>query len=197
MQGLPQRKRKHENSVWGFNSGISFVYKIKPRIEVETGIQYSQQINQLKDVPFVKYDDIIIMNPMGNDMGICDINYLYSYLEIPIKMNYRILNKNLRIYGTGGVSINIFLNERIRSNLKYYDGLEEENFTKGNSDNRNNRNNTIIALILGIGFDYDISECCNLRFEPLFRRSLQPIFNTTLKQFNYSIGGQLGFLIKI
>jgi hypothetical protein len=88
----------------------------------------------------------------------------------------------------------MFLDNRVKNNLTYNDGRKEKVVNKSHIDNINN---VIIGLIIGLGFDYDLSKKFNLRFEPLFRYSLRPVAEGPVEQFNYSIGGQFGFLMKL
>jgi hypothetical protein len=178
--------KKDEKPGFGFNTGISLVYYLTKHIEIESGLQYSQQTYQLKN--------ITIENLEGDSLGKATGKFHYNYFEIPLKINYHIRIQNPDIYATGGLSLNFFHDYWIKSNLKYNDGHEEKRVTEGQTGNINY---AIIAIIAGVGIDYDLGQKFNIRFEPLFRYSFQPVYDTPLKLFNYSIGGQFGFLIKL
>jgi nitrogen regulatory protein PII len=186
VQFIVEEVKEHKKPGFDFNTGISFVYVVYKRIEFETGVQFSRQSLWLKNVIIVDND----LDSLGKSNGA-----LHHYcLGMPLKINYHILDRKLSIYGTGGISLNLYLDSRTVMHLEYNDGRHEKQVSQEQIDQVNH---ITIALIAGLGFDYDLGNRFTLRFEPLFRYSLQPLADAPIKWFNYSIGGQFGVLMKL
>lgn len=187
LQNFVDAREKLEHPSFGFNTGIAVQYLLMKKIEVELGIQFSRQTHMFKEVP--------ISDPMGNpSLGLADNQLRYHYLEIPLRVNYRIVNQKFFGYISAGVSINKFLNDKSKSWLTYNNGDTE--VVKSESGILD-FNKTVIGLVGGVGLGYHVSEKLNLRLEPLFRYSLTPLAEAPIDQYNYSIGCQIGMNMKL
>ncbi|MCF8372654.1 MAG: porin family protein [Bacteroidales bacterium] len=178
--------RKVEKPAYGFNSGISIGYDLLDHLSISTGIQYSQQTFQFKNIN--------AENIQGEKLGKADGKYFFDYIEIPVNANYTFSQKRLSYYMIGGLSINLFLSDKFKSKIEFSDGHTEEHTgeTKWGDFNR-----PIYATVLGFGCKYNINQKFNVRFEPIFRYSLQPILDAKIEQHQYSIGGQFGIYMNI
>jgi len=181
-----QAREKGEAPSLGFNTGVSVYYLIMENIELEGGAQFSRQTHQFKDITIAGVNN----EPIGHT----DLENQYSYLEIPVRANYRILNRKLFVHITCGISANIFIDSRSINHLVYNDGTTEKVIGE---DVLGDYNKLIFAIIAGLGVGYKLTDEFELRFEPLFRYSLQPIMDTQINQYNYSFGGQLGLSMKL
>ena len=176
-----------EQAKFGFTTGLSFRFELSKKINIESGLKFSDKGEQMKDI------ELIFLEPEPNDPVKSTLIYHYQYLDIPIKVNYFIFNKKPKIFISAGVSTNIFLNNRITSILEYADGSTERN----NSANISQLDKVNIAGLCGLGIDFDISRKFNIRYEQIFRHSLTPIINVPLKQYSYSIGANIGLFYKL
>jgi hypothetical protein len=182
LQNLVKSREELEHPSFGFNTGVSVQYLLLKKIEIELGIQFSRQTHMFKEVPII------------DEMGFADNQLRYHYIEIPLRVNYRIVNKKFFYYISAGVSINKFLNDKSKIWLTYSNGdtevLNSESGFLG-------FNKTVIGLVGSVGLGYHISEKLNLRLEPLFRYSLTPLTDAPIDQYNYSIGCQIGMNMKL
>lgn len=187
LQNFVDAREELEHPSFGFNTGIDAQFLIMKNLEVELAIQFSRQTHMFKEVP--------IIDPISSvSMGFFDIQLRYHYLEIPLRVNYRIINQKFFGYISAGVSINQFLNDKSKSWLTYSNGdTKVVNSESGILD----FNKTVIGLVGGIGLGYHISEKLNLRLEPICRYSLTPLAEGPIDQYNYSIGCQVGINMKL
>lgn len=187
LQYFVDTREESEHASFGFNTGLTAQYNMGALLELELGLQYSRQTNIFKNVP--AYDDLSFTS-----VGLVDYQCRYYYLEIPVRLNYRVLNKKVFWYVTGGVSLNIFLKDKTKYWLTYNGGLKEVNTVENATVDPNS---LVYAVIGGVGAGYNITEKFNLRLEPLFRYSLTPLEEAPIDQHNYSVGTQLSLNIKL
>ena len=186
-QTFVDTREELEHPSFGFNAGISARYIFITNLEVELGVQFSRQTHMFKNIP--------ISDGMGNtSLGLADNQLRYHYLELPLRVNYRFLNRKVFCYVTAGVSMNLFLNDKSKIWLTYNTG-ETDVVTSESSIYDFNK--TALAVLGGLGIGYHISEKLNVRLEPLFRYSLTPLAEAPINQYNYSIGCQIGMNIKL
>ena len=187
LQSFVDDRERSEHPSFGFNTGIAVQYLLMKKFEVELCIQFSRQTHMLKEVT--------VVGTMGNvSMGLADVQLRYHYIEIPILVNYRIVNQKFFGYISAGVSINQFLNDESKAWLTYSNG---DNEVVHSESGILDFNKTVVGLVGGVGLGYHISEKLNLRVEPLFRYSLAPLAEAPIDQYNYSIGCQIGMNVKL
>lgn len=186
-QWIVDLREKTEQAAFGFNTGLSIQYLLTKRLEIELGIQFSQQTHAFKDI------EIFDING-GPSLGTADNRYIYQYLEIPLRVNYRIVNKKFFSYITAGISLNLLLNDKTKAWARFNNGDTKFSNTKTSI---RDFNKTIIGLIGGVGAGYHINKKLSLRLEPLFRYSLIPLAEAPIEQYNYSIGCQVGVNLKL
>lgn len=181
MQPWVEAREKNEHPSFGFNTGIVARYLILPYLEVELGLQFSRQTNSFKNVPYTDRE--------GRDAGEADIQYRFHYIEIPLRLNYIVIDKKFFGYITAGASVNQFLDDKAKTQLLFNNGDKDViNSETGFTD----FNKTCFGLIGGFGVGYHITPKFNIRAEPLFRYSLTPMAVAPIEQNNYSIGCQVG-----
>ncbi len=183
------KQREHETASFGFNTGLVILYRLATRAELELNFQFSRQAWQLKDLPLI--------NPNADLLGDGDYTYWNDYIEIPLRINYRFLNKKVFIFVTAGVSANISLGGGSKAELRFNSGTSEESVRK---IDRSQFRSMVLAPVVGLGFGYNFNERWNVRVEPLFRYSLNPITDDNailIKQYNHSIGLQTGLIMNL
>lgn len=181
-----EAREKYEHPSFGFNSGIQFIFKIVNNIEIESGVQFSQQVHKFVEVPLTNIDD--------ENLGIVNTDYKYYYIEVPIKLNYCFNYNQVFVGASIGMSINRFIDDRTKNKIEYIDGTKESVIGKtGIYD----FNMTTLATLCGFLVGYNFNEKLNLRVEPLFRYSLTPIAEAPLKQHNYSLGAQIALVMNL
>ncbi len=93
----------------------------------------------------------------------------------------------MEIFLSAGLSTNIYLFQRTK--IRYFDS--EKPSTYSNSGDFSKLN---FAVLIGGGIDYHIKDRLSFRLEPIFRRSITPNSDSLVKEYQYSIGSNLGLL---
>lgn len=112
----------------------------------------------------------------------------FSYLELPIVMKYRFIDKAIDFNLIGGISYGLLVNNSAYARV---DGTE---YPFGNTEGLNL---LTLSSSIGMGMEYSISNKLSLNFEPTFRYYLNP-FNefTGSKNHPYSFGAFSGLSYK-
>lgn len=102
-----------------------------------------------------------------------------GYVEVPMELNYALLDRKFGINIIGGVS-SLFLVDNAVS-------LESDNLVTEMGE-ANNANSVNFSTNIGVGFNYEISQKLQLNVEPIFKYQLNT-FSQTAGQFRpYSVG---------
>lgn len=179
-------RKMHEKASFGYNTGIDLTYQFKPKVKINLGLQYAVQGNWLRNIP--------IDTTLGGTSGFVDVKYTYEYLEIPIRVKYEIVKKTIRFNAIIGGSLNFFQGSHSQIHFMYDNGAKEE--MDGNVI-YTNPNKLVYAGILSFGIEHELTNRSLLNFEPIFRYSFKPVENAAIKQFNYSLGIQMGIQIRL
>jgi len=92
-----------------------------------------------------------------------------SYLELPVILRYKLVDRAIDFNLIGGVSSNLLVNNSVYTSL---DGTKYEvGRTAG-------LNSVTFSSSLGMGMEYSFSKNLSLNFEPTFRYFLNPFSNT-------------------
>ncbi|NEN25549.1 PorT family protein [Cryomorpha ignava] len=184
LEPLVEAREKYEHPSLGFNTGIAARYLIIPNLEVELGLQFSSQTNMFKNDP--------LSDPTGEGSpGVANYQLRFHYLEIPLRLNYRVIDKKFFGYITAGATLNQFLYDKSITRITYSNG-DKVAIASGITD----FNKKTIGLIGGVGVGYHINPRFNIRVEPLFRYSLTALAETPIDQNIYSIGCQMGLIMR-
>ncbi|HNW56341.1 MAG TPA: outer membrane beta-barrel protein [Bacteroidales bacterium] len=104
----------------------------------------------------------------------------FSYLEFPVTMRYKVVDRTIDLNLIGGVSYNFLVNNSaytVDNGSKYYIGKTD------------GLNVMVVSSSLGMGVEYKFSEKIFINLEPTFRYYLNPFTDaTSYKIHPYSIG---------
>ena len=103
----------------------------------------------------------------------------FEYLEIPMLVRYRLIDRKVGFNVLGGVSTNFL----VGSNAFY-----SENNTKEKIGKTTDLKPINYSSIVGLGLDYAITEKLFINLEPTFRYYINSVNNTGLKSHPYSMG---------
>jgi hypothetical protein len=92
----------------------------------------------------------------------------FSYLEMPVILRYKIIDKNIDFNLIGGLSYNLLVNNSVHTVI---DG------SKYNVGKTAGLNPFMVSSSLGMGMEYSISEKISLNLEPTFRYYINPYSN--------------------
>lgn len=178
------------------NCGLNIQHSIGKKLGLELSILYSRKGEKITtdnyawQTPGGTYDPAIPNSGQGSYItnNKKEITYMYHYLEMPLKLNWYVINKKFKLYASAGFSSNIFLNKKtivwnvapsgdLISSQVYYDKNEDKiNF----------------ALISAIAISYDISSRLFIKLEPNYRQFIRPINDAPVSGYFYSIGCNTG-----
>ncbi len=94
----------------------------------------------------------------------------FSYLELPVVLRYKIVDKMFGINLIGGLSYNLLVNNTV------YTTTDGTKYTVGKTDGLNP---VALTSSLGMGMEYNFSKKLSLNVEPTFRYFLNPFSETT------------------
>ncbi|MBA3899252.1 MAG: PorT family protein [Bacteroidetes bacterium] len=171
----------------GLTTGINVSLKIKNRIHLETGLLYAEKGYTFQTPTFIYIGPVDPTIPKN-----AHLIYKYHYLDVPIKLNYYFLTGGLKLYGTAGISPNIFIGNNVYVNYQNNTG----NIHHG-SNSSNNFNKINLAVITGLGLQYDLNNKLYIKAEPVYRRSITSIKDAPIKEYLYSFGINSGIYINL
>ena len=171
-----------------YSGGFSLMYKLINRIDIVTGLLYSDKGEKTKELP-VSY---LSVSPSGRAVS-SFVNYHMEYMDIPIRVNYYLRNKRLKIFASLGVVADVLLTERIAETLQYTDGHTTTSSTK----NRNGFHPVDLSLAAGMGFKYEVTEHMSLLLAPLYTRFITPLDNGPIKSYLYTVGLNIGVYFRL
>lgn len=116
------------------------------------------------------------------------IKQALGYIEVPLELQYALVNNKLGINLIGGFS-SFFLSDN-----KIYS--EAEGGNKTFLGEANNINNVSYSANFGVGFNYQVSKKIDLNVEPMFKYQINTFNNTSGDFTPYFIGVYTGFAIK-
>ena len=184
-----------ENEIYSFSGGVDLKYHIKKKLSFQTGLFYSKLGQVINDVIAYRYPDdkyeFVIPTSVGpininsekipKELADSDIredstgNILYfnadiyqnfEYIEVPLLINYKILDKRFGVQLAGGLSPGFMVNNNAYFQVdkqKIMIDRSEEFYT------------VIYNSIVGLGLNYAVSEKLNFSLSPTFKYSLRSI----------------------
>jgi hypothetical protein len=113
------------------------------------------------------------------------ISQNFSYLEVPVLVRYKIIDKTIDFNLIGGVSYNLLVNNSV------YTRVNGSKYAIGETEKLNPIS---ISSTLGMGMEYNFSEKLSLNIEPTLRYYLNPISGSAgVNVHPYSFGIFSGF----
>lgn len=144
------------------------------------------QINNL-DINIISGNESFLQIPNLGFVRNVSLSQRISYYEIPLEVEYNLINKKFSLNIIGGVSSFFLEDNELVSEF-------EGNRTK--IGEANNLNNVSFSTNLGIGLYYDFSKHVQLNIEPTFKYQINA-YNNTSGDFNpYIIGLYSGLSYK-
>jgi len=109
------------------------------------------------------------------DPGKANLSYInsslfqnFSYLEMPVFVRYKLIDKSLDFNLVGGLSYNLLINNSVHAMI---DG------SKYDVGKTAGLNTFMVSSSFGMGMEYNLSEKISLNLEPTFRYFLNPFSN--------------------
>lgn len=116
------------------------------------------------------------------------INQALGYIEVPLEIQYNVLDKKFGVNLVGGFSSFFLSDNKIFS--------EAEGGTRTFLGEATNINKVSYSANFGLGLNYQVSKKINLNFEPMFKYQINTFNNTSGDFKPFFIGVYTGFAIK-
>jgi hypothetical protein len=170
---------------FGCSAGVGFGCKLFNKLMFEAEVLYADKGSKSKKNTFENNISIAASGKMPYKSNLV---YHYQYIDVPLKLNYYLVNKKINFFVSAGVSVNIFLNQQTETLIEFKDGSSK----KFKSSSTAGADNISLTALAGLGINYDFSDRCILKLEPVFKHSITPLANTPLKNYLYSMGINIG-----
>jgi hypothetical protein len=153
-------------------------------IETQQGLDYAYAANTVPQAGW----ELASQNARANTLNVPEGEILqqFEYLELPLILRYRVVDRRLGFHFLGGLSSNFL----VGNSAYYQEGENKEQIgTTGNLRPVN------YSSIIGLGVDYSISKRFHVNLEPTFRYYLNSInTGSMIKSHPYTIGFYTGLL---
>jgi opacity protein-like surface antigen len=139
-------------------------------------------IDKISDNRMAAYYDKSSFDPAKASLQYLDnsLRQNLSYLELPVILRYKLVDRAVDFNIVGGLSSNLLVNNSVYTSLD--GGKYEVGKTEG-------LNTITFSSSLGMGMEYSFTENLSLNLEPTFRYYLNPFSNITgMKIHPYSFG---------
>lgn len=181
-----------ESPRFGFTTGLACKYQFSRRFALESGILFSDKGDkvEMSNEYWISPDDLIDPGFTGPDPAIPNelkMKYHHYYIGIPLKVNYFLVDKKLKVFLSGGFSTDFYINTTVKS-VYTLEGEEHKDTSHPEDDDFKKVNFVGLA---GVGIEYPISSNFSLRFEPIYRYSFTQMVEEgaiDLDTHLYSIG---------
>jgi hypothetical protein len=164
----------------------SSIYGLQNELTVYTpeGIRYLQQ--SLIEAPGTSQ---IIGQSMDETYYTLDMDYKsnYEYIEFPLIVRYKIIDRKFGLDVLSGISTNILVGNK--SSIIYNDNDLWTGTTDGISP-------LLYNATFGLGLNYNLFQNLSLNIEPTFKYSISPDESTTLLKYPYKFAVFAGFSFK-
>src|SRR5690606_24286126 len=134
-------------------------------------------------VPSNSFGEITLKSAGGDARLIQNINYY----EIPLELEYAIINTKFGVNLIGGVSTLFLGNNEI--------SVKSENFSSALGE-ANNLSNVSFSTNVGLGLDYKLSQRFIFNMEPMFKYQINPYTDSSVNFKPYYLGVYSGFSFK-
>ncbi len=153
-------------------------------IETQQGLDYAIAANTVPQAGWELATQYARVNSLNAPEG--EILQQFQYLELPLILRYRVVDRRLGFHFLGGLSSNFL----VGNSAYYQDGADKEEI--GTTDNLRPVN---YSSVVGMGVDYSISKRFHINLEPTFRYYLNSInTGSVIKSHPYTIGFYTGLL---
>ena len=117
-----------------------------------------------------------------------DIQQVFRYLEMPVVLRYKVIDRKLGLNLSGGVAYGLLVDNAA------YTGEGSGLIRVGHTEGINLHN---ISSQLGLGMEYDLSRKITFNLEPVFRYYMTPLSDISGSLYKpYSVGFWSGFSFK-
>ena len=173
-----------ESPKFCYSFGIYSTYQLSKRFSLELGVYYANKGYKIDEIKFIS-----VPNPESEWTG--SIFYNYRYIDVPLNINFYIINKKVKLFLSTGLTANVLINQK---SIVKSDEFDVSIFNERNKAFRNNTAPFNISFNGSLGLEYELSQHVTLRLQPHYQRFLTTIDTSkwindeyTVKLYNYGI----------
>jgi hypothetical protein len=201
---------QQESGIISYSGGMNVEYRASKRLSVSSGLYYSRMGQNIKgNEAFLSYEGFHLQSPSlatDNTAGQNSTGILYKsnsnispvtnplissgqsasllqtmdFLELPVMLRYKIIDRKVGFHILGGLSTNIL----VANKLVLEDASGKQDYGKTDGLSTFNYSST-----LGLGVDYAISSRIQLNLEPAFKYYINSINSSgNIDSHPYSFG---------
>ncbi|MFV8225294.1 hypothetical protein [Christiangramia aquimixticola] len=196
-----------------FSYGMKIAYQVGSKLKVRTGISKVNMSNRIQDINYYPTatsqgfdnlsrveDNLEIRTGLPNEVnsnpaiannlvtGVYspgEINQQFGFIEVPVELEYSVLDNRFGMNLIGGVS-SLFLDQN------------RVDLVAGNSitvlGTANNINNTSFSTNIGLGLDYKLNNSFGISVEPILKYQFNTFTNVdNVRPLNFGIYSGLNF----
>ena len=154
-----------------------------------TDISNVEYGNGMNSISFMNADKYFLMSKPTNDdiKKAGDIDQRFGFIEVPVELEYRLVDKKFGINLIGGFST-FFLSDN-----EIYADIDGASTLIGKA---NNINSTSFSANFGLGIDYSLSKQWNINLEPTFKYQINTFNNTSGDFKPFFVGVYTGLSFK-
>lgn len=101
--GKPMRDSL-ESPKFCYSFGIYSTYQLSKRFSLELGVYYANKGYKIDDITFTTAN-------YPEEAGKGSIFYNFRYIDVPLNMNFYIINRKFKFFVSTGITANIFINK--------------------------------------------------------------------------------------
>lgn len=173
-----------ESPKLGYTVGVLAGRQISGKLRLVAGLNYSSCGYQQKEIQG------LFEPSTGSTTVTGHISYKYNYLELPISLDYSILQKGrLSLHASAGIMPGLFLSAVDKAYLSYDNGPMQVTSAEVPAD----FSSLSLSAIAALGVEYALSPRSILCAAPTFRYGIIPIADAPLKEHLWSAGLSIGY----
>lgn len=177
-----------ESGKLNYRLGINYDRKISNRCWIEVGVRYASvgyKIDEKNIKWGSEYDTLKGMWIPNPDLPHKLTSYIdYLFIEIPVCLRYQLSKSKWNPYFIAGISPDFYINTKVKNVTELY--------TTNNTEKTYFFKKLNFSAIVGFGFDYAITQNCEVFGQPSFRYYFTNIQNQPIEEYLYSFGIELG-----
>ncbi len=187
-QTIIRSRDRMEKARLGFTTGVSFGWNISSRLQIESGLFYSAK-------GYKTHKQLLVYIPPVSPGDPVAVKHVYrkQFLDIPLRVVYLWGGKKLQMAPSGGMVINLLLNQGQVTYNYYGSGEVKRDNTKLQDDIRE----VNLSVQLGMGLRYRLNGRLKLMAEPVLRYGLLNSADTPVAEKLWTGGLNTGLYFSI
>jgi len=182
---LAELRDEMEIPKFGYTAGINVSYKFRDKFFVSFGTRFSSKGEATK-----KYDLIYFSSPGPGDPVAMRTNYSYGFCEIPLTVNYQLFDSS-SFFTSLGISADLPVMEKHKNIFIKSDGSESHSSTFSLHSSAKMG----MTAMVGIGYYFNTGKNYFLKTEPFFKCNIVSEGGSSVKEYFYSFGLEIGFYL--